>query len=100
MVGIYGIVGGPARANSAGSKAAPGDRSRSEGAPPVDDVSITAEARDVSRMAQVAARADEAQPDIRADRVAQAKQHIENGAYRLRAVVEVVAARITKYVTP
>ncbi len=62
---------------------------------PQDGVDLSPEARaatDTSHILEVARN----QPDIRADRVAVARENIEAGLYQRRDVIAVVAERVSK----
>jgi len=63
------------RKSSSGSQAAPGSVAQS------DSVEISERARELARAQQ----AVEAAPDVRADKVAELKQRIANGAYEVPA---------------
>ena len=97
MVGIKGITGLPEPAperptNVRDRKPAPS----AETAQTKDDVLISNEAQAaaaVMRSMQIA----KSEPDIRAERVAAAKQNIERGDYKRPEVVARVAERISKY---
>ncbi len=97
MVGIQGIGGVPE------PKPDRPENARDHSAPPVesgsasqDDVLISNQAHAAARLAATINAAQE-QPDIRADRVEQAKQAIERGDYKNPDIVAQVAARIDKH---
>jgi flagellar biosynthesis anti-sigma factor FlgM len=101
MVGIQGIAGVPEpnrsdRATSArdNTKAAP--TSSTEESTSSDGVVISGEAQAAAKLAETLS-ATLNQPDIRADKVAAAKEAIERGDYKKPEVVESVAQRISKY---
>ena len=95
MVGMQGIVGIPEAANA--------QRTEVRGSKAVSLTSSSRDAVDISPAAREAAGANglaEAVKNsgMRAERVAEAKQRIEEGAHRIQDVVQVVASRITPYV--
>lgn len=94
MVGIQGVHSG---AEPAGPIPASGTQGRAaaQAAPPPasDGVAISPEAA----VAQHAVRT-QTESEIRQHLVEEAKQRIEQGAYRLQQVVLTVAARVSKFV--
>ncbi len=104
MVGIQGLGGVPEPKSDRPDKVRNGreDASKNasgagEGTRSKDDVSISAEARaasEVGRLTQLAKTENE----IRADRVAAAKQRIERGDYKDPEVVAKVAQRLLKFI--
>ncbi len=62
---------------------------------PQDGVEISSKAQEASSVARLV-EAAKAEPLFRADKVAAAKERIENGDYKLRQVVEQVAERVNK----
>ena len=65
---------------------------------PADAVQLSSKAQEASAVARIRARAEERQSEIRQEKVQEAKQRIEEGAYRLQEVLLTVAGRMTKYV--
>lgn len=61
-----------------------------------DDVLISSEAQAAAKLARLTQIARQ-EADIRADRVAQARENIERGDYKRPEVVAKVAERISKY---
>lgn len=100
MVGIQGIAGVPeqnkperssgARDNSRTTEAGTGSESSSDG------VAISGEAQAAAQVADTL-RVAASQSDIRADRVAAAKEAIARGDYKKPEIVESVAQKIDKY---
>jgi anti-sigma28 factor (negative regulator of flagellin synthesis) len=99
MVGIQGI-GGVAEPNRSDRSSSARDNTKapstSEESSSTDDVVISGEAQAAAKVAQ-AITASATQSDIRADKVAAAKESIERGDYKKPEVVESVAQRIAKY---
>lgn len=96
MVGIYGINGIPGPATTSQPKAR-GTVSETKSPFTSDNVSISDEAQLASRAAQLVEQA-RAESEVRAERVARAKENIENGTYKMQGVVKIVAARVSKYI--
>lgn len=100
MVGVQGVGGvqepnRPERSTNAKDNAkAPEVENESSAAS--DDLKISNEAAAAARVA-ASINAAENQPDIRADRVAAAKEAIERGDYKKPEIVETVAQRVAKY---
>jgi len=97
MAGIKGIGGipEPAPDRSAGVR----DKRRDESvknAQSQDDVLISSEAQAAAKVAQLLQVARE-QSEVRAERVASAKEAIERGDYKKPEVVQEVARRIQDY---
>lgn len=98
MVGIQGLGGIPEPANN---RQAQGKDKPSIPATPVsndDDVTISSDAAKAAAAGNIV-RQSEQTSEIRDERVEQAKQNIEEGTYRVQAVVLQVASRLTKYVS-
>jgi flagellar biosynthesis anti-sigma factor FlgM len=102
MVGIQGLggipepkSGGPSKTRNERETIAR-DGSATSAASSGDDVSISSEARAAAEIGRLAVLA-KTQDDIRADRVAQAKQNIEKGLYKDPEVVAKVAEKLLKY---
>ncbi len=97
MVGIKGINGvpepKPERPASVRDKKA---KDIAESAKAKDDVLISSEAQAAATIARMVLVAKSG-PDIRADKVAAAKERIERGDYKRPEVVARVAERISKY---
>lgn len=105
MVTIQGIGGLPEpksdrtekvrseREAEAASKAASGSASQAS-----DDVVISSEARAAAEIAKII-RTSAMQSEIRADKVAAAKDSLERGDYKKPEVVAKVAERISKYIS-
>lgn len=99
MVGIFGIGGGPVRANDVEQAQS---RATREAAPAPKKPQTSADkdalaASDVARFAGLANMAA-SDADIRAERVAEAQRNIEQGIHRIQEVVQIVAARISRYI--
>jgi anti-sigma28 factor (negative regulator of flagellin synthesis) len=67
-----------------------------QGAPAKDDLVISSEAQAAAKLA-ASIRAIADQPDTRVDRVATAKERLDNGEYKKPEVVAKVAERISRY---
>ncbi len=103
MVGIQGLNGipepkseRPAKVRSERENASRGTTSTSGGVQAKDDVNISTEAKaaaEVGQLVQVA----KSQSEIRAERVAAAKERIERGDYKDPEVVAKVAQRLLKF---
>ena len=96
MVGIQGIGGVPEPkpdrpASTRDSKEAPGASASDS----KDDVVISSEAQAAATIAQTIQVAA-AQPDIRADRVLEAKEAIERGDFKDPEIVGQVADKVSK----
>ena len=94
MVGIQGIGGtsGPVDAKQVAGRA-----KAQAAAPPKDGIEISSEAQQASLVARFR---ELSQSDaIREDRVAQAKQNLEQGVYRVQEVVLQVANRLAEFVS-
>ncbi|MBI5094517.1 MAG: flagellar biosynthesis anti-sigma factor FlgM [Candidatus Hydrogenedentes bacterium] len=61
-----------------------------------DDVAISDAAQEAAGVARYA-QAGAASPDVRAERVAAARESLERGDYKREDIVEEVARRISKY---
>ena len=95
MVGIQGIGGTPDPANA--KQVSDRAKAQAAAAPPAKDgIEISSEAQQASQVA----RFKELSPGdvIREDRVAQAKQNLEQGIYRVQEVLLQVANRLAAYV--
>ena len=96
MVGINGIGGFPEPVNTkqvSGPKA-PALLAQTQ---PVDGVEISPEALNASSRGQLVSRSETADK-LRLERIAQAKENLEQGVYRIQEVVLQVADRIAQYV--
>ena len=96
MVGINGIGGLSEPVNT---KQVSGPKSLAPLAQTqqADDVEISPEALNASSRGQLVTRSETAD-QLRAERIAQAKENIEQGVYRIQEVVLQVADRIAQYV--
>ncbi|HPJ98437.1 MAG TPA: flagellar biosynthesis anti-sigma factor FlgM [Candidatus Hydrogenedentes bacterium] len=95
MVGVNGIPGVPEPSTVRKAEAAAPVRQAPAGVPAADGVEISLEAQAAARAVQ-AERLQAAGEDVRAERVAEAKRNLEQGAHRVQEVVKLVAARMTK----
>ncbi len=96
MVGINGIGGIPEPVNTkqvSGPKA-PALQANVQQA---DGVEISVEALNASSRGQLVSRSETAD-QLRSERIAQAKENLEQGVYRIQEVVLQVADRIAQYV--
>ena len=93
MVGIQGIGGIPEPANN---KQADGrDKEvRVEASSPRDGLEISQQAQEASNAARLVNQAMR-DSEIRAERVAEAKAKVEQGAYRVQEIILQVAARLS-----
>lgn len=99
MVGVQGVGGVPEPSKSDRSNAAhdnantpvSGDSESSS-----DNVAISSEAQAAAKIAATL-KSIEGQPDIRADRVAEAKAAIERGDYKKPEIVASVAEQVSKH---
>ncbi len=94
MVGLQGIQSVPVRANT--TEAAP-FRARKDAVKPgeqVDRVAISEQARSASEISKFVEAAKTERDAISEERVARAKENIEEGTYRLQEVILTVAARL------
>ena len=95
MVGVNGIVNVPEPSNVRKAEA-PAPRNGGVAA------NVAADGFDISREAKAAAEAVQAMrldapgAEVRAERVAQAKRNLQQGAHRVQEVVKLVAARMSK----
>ena len=99
MVGVYGIGVGPAhtdRRELAGVRMASGTPAAGVSA---DDVAISDAAQEASRVVGLVERGKASGEEVRAEQVAKARQSIQEGAYRLQGVVQIVAARMSRFVS-
>lgn len=98
MVSIQGIGGIPEPGNSKPAQRRGSSDVADTSRVADDGVNISAEATQAAKAAEIAAQT-RATSDIRDARVAQAKENIEQGAYKLQEVVLEVASRISKYIS-
>lgn len=96
MVGVQSIGGLPEPANPERVTERP-QRGDTAEAAPHDAVSISPEARRAATVARVLTQSPVAD-EVRAERVAEVRKSIEQGAYRLQEVVLMLAARLSPYV--
>lgn len=92
MVGIPRIDGVPEFANAKRVDER-GKRGESQETRPVDGLLISPEAKAASEAAHLL-RVTEEESEVREERVAQAIEKVEKGAYKVREIVRQVAARI------
>ena len=98
MVGIQGLVGGPVGANSTFQPTARGSQKGAGIPQSMDGVEISGAARAASQISQLVAQAEARSAEITAERIAEAKQSLQESTYKIQKVVEIVAARVSKYV--
>ena len=98
MVSIQGIGGIPEPGNSKPTQKRGGHDDVKTSRVTDDGVEISAQATQAAKAAQVVAQTN-ATSEIREERIAQAKENIEQGAYKLQEVVLAVASRISKYIS-
>ena len=94
MVGIQGIAGVPEPVGGARVRGRSNAPAPSIG-PSTDGIEISPQAAQASAAVP---RATEGQNEIREERVAESRQRIEDGAYKLQEVVLHVAARLSRFV--
>lgn len=107
MVAIQGLGGIPEPKPEQPSKirkdretAATGEISGGSGAGESEDaIVISSEARAAAELSRIIQAATQQQGEIRADRVAAAKERIESGAYREPGVVAKTAEKLLKYLS-
>ena len=98
MVGIPSIAGIPEPANPSGPLKPGGrtDSSRPSGA--TDDAVFSAAAQSVAAVAHLLDERQQASSEeVRAERIAQARENIEQGIHQVNEVVRIVAARLSGY---
>ncbi len=96
MVGIYGIGGIPEPANAAQVGTQPNKKEAPKAAAAQQDgVTLSTEALSTAKAVQLSQESEQ-QARLQAERVARAKERIEQGTYRVQSVVLLVAARITR----
>mgnify|MGYP000955815425 CR=1 FL=1 len=96
MVGIFSIGGGPVRANDVEQSQARGPR---ENPPVVKKAEVKGnDALSASEAARYANIVSASENEVDEARVEQARRNIEEGIYRIQEVVQIVAARISKYI--
>ena len=96
MVGIEGISGIRQSANT-GRGEDRRQRVSTQHTAPHDEVQFSSDARRAEEISRLVAQVN-GQSVVRAERVAEAKRDIEQGAYRLQSVVLQVAARVSGHV--
>ena len=95
MGGINGIGGPPEPVNlNTASGRSRRLENRPKSASSDDTVRVSSEGANLARLAGVASEVD-AQ---RAERIAQARENLQNGTYKVQEVLEVVASRISRYI--
>ena len=92
MLGINGIIGLP-DTNSSTQASERSRRLETQAPGARDDVAISPEAREAAKITNML-RESEQSAEIRQERVEQAKQSIEQGAYKVIDVIKIVASRI------
>jgi anti-sigma28 factor (negative regulator of flagellin synthesis) len=99
MGGIQGIGGVPEPKpdRPAGAKDNPKTDPSGTASPSGDDIVISSEAQAAATVAKTI-QASQVIPDVRADRIAEAKEAIERGDFRKPEIVQVVADRISKFI--
>jgi len=97
MVGIYGINGLPEPATNT-PESTRGKRSQARADVALstgqDQVSLSPEAQQASTAVRLAEAAKAQSEEIRSERVAEARERLEQGTYRIQEVVLAVAARV------
>lgn len=94
MVGINGIGGVPEPTNTGPNRKLPAPPPE---VAPSDDVEISQEAVSASSRGQLITRSEDTS-QLRVERIAQAKENLEQGVYRVQEVVLQLADRIAQYV--
>ncbi len=98
MVGIYGLGGIAEPANTkAVQGSAKGTDLKAADAPAKDGLNLSPEAEQASDVAKFVAEAVN-DSEIRAEKIRQAQENIEQGTYRIQEVVLQVASRIANLV--
>ena len=97
MAGIQGIVGliTPVGSGPVGERPNRRNGVQTDTGQP-DQVVISSEAKGAAQAAKYAAAASD---DIRKKAVEEARRNIEQGAYKIQSVVQLVAARISPYLS-
>lgn len=97
MVGIQGVGGvpEPPPGRPANVRDRKTDKAGEGASTAQDDVKISSEAQEAAGTARLTQLANQA-PDVRAERVADAKEAIERGDYRLPNVIAEVARRLSE----
>jgi len=102
MVGISGLGGipepksdGPAKARNEREAASDAKSASSSSASSGDGVKISSAAQAAAELSQIVAKS-RIQPEIRAEKVAAARERIESGEYKNPEVVAKVAERLLK----
>lgn len=95
MGGIQGIGGppGPVDLNTANGRARRPEN-RPAAASSDDTVQVSSEGANLAKLAGIASEVDA----DRVERIAQARENLQNGTYKVQEVLEVVASRISKYI--
>ena len=98
MVGIYGIGGIPEPANTTTA----GASGKKETSPSIilrdsDGVVISARAQQTSKIAKMLETSEE-QAKLQAERIAKARESIEQGTYKMQDVVRIVASRVSRFI--
>ena len=97
MVGVQGIGGVPEPQSdrSTGVRRRDDDARVSESAPREDDVAISPEAQQAASVARYVQLAKD-EPDVRADRIAEARAAIERGEYKYPEVAARIAEKLSQ----
>ena len=92
MFGVNGIGGipEPANAQEGGARVRKADAARDQSK---DEIAISSEAQAAARASQAVHKAE-----LRAQKIARAKENIAQGTYRVQDVVRQVAAVISQYI--
>jgi len=98
MVGIESMGITPVRANNTEQASSRTQRVANATASASDGVLFSSEAEQASEVIHLTEMASERHEELRQERIAEAQQRIEEGTYKVQAVVQFVAARLTKYV--
>ena len=97
MVGIQGIAGVPEPVGGARVQGRSKTPAPSTG-PSTDGLDISPQAAQAATAAATRAAATDGQSEVREERVAEARQRLEEGTHRLQEVVLDVASRLSKFV--
>lgn len=95
MVGIKGVGGVPEPTPERPTNVRDRKREEVKSAPSQDGVQISSEAQEAAQASRLTQMAKQ-EPDVRADRVAAARERLEQGSYKESGVVAEVARRISR----
>lgn len=95
MVGAVGVVGLPELPRIPASDARKQGAS-SESPPSEDSITLSSQAES---MVAYAAAMNSADNVVRKERIAQARQNVENGVHRINDVLRLVAGRMSSYIS-